>query len=57
MLPEMMDALAERARRSGNRPIVLTGVGTSSNGEIYVGMTWGPASPQTPQLFLSLSPL
>jgi len=29
MLPEMMDALAERARRSGNRPIVLTGVGTA----------------------------
>lgn len=36
---------------------VLTGVGTSSNGQIYVGMTWGPDSNVTSQLFLSLSPL
>lgn len=37
--------------------VVLTGVGTSSNGQVYVGMTWGPDTDTTPQLFLSLSPL
>ncbi len=37
--------------------VVLTGVGTSSNGQVYVGMTWGPDTGVTPQLFLSLSPL
>lgn len=37
--------------------VVLTGVGTSSNGQVYVGMTWGPDNDVTPQLFLSLSPL
>jgi hypothetical protein len=39
------------------RGVVLTGVGTSSNGQVYVGMTWGPDTGVTPQLFLSLSPL
>ena len=37
--------------------VVLTGVGTSSNGQVYVGMTWGPDTDVTPALFLSLSPL
>ena len=42
---------------SYRKGIVLTGVGTSSNGQVYVGMTWGPDTNVTPALFLSLSPL
>jgi hypothetical protein len=37
--------------------VVLAGVGTAANGEVYVGITWGPASGNlAQQLFLSLSP-
>jgi hypothetical protein len=37
---------------------VLSGVGTSSNGQVYIGITWGPQDAQlAQQLFLSLSPL
>ncbi len=37
---------------------VFSGVGSSSNGQIYVGITWGPANGDLAQnLFLSLSPL
>jgi hypothetical protein len=38
---------------------VLTGVGTSSNGVIYIGIAWGPTAKNlvTSNLFLSLSPL
>ena len=37
---------------------VLSGVGTSTNGQVYVGAAWGPSSSQLVQeLFLSLSPL
>jgi hypothetical protein len=38
--------------------LVLSGIGTSSNGDIYVGVAWGPRSGElAQQLFLSLSPL
>ena len=37
---------------------VLTGVGTSSNGQIYIGIAWGPLkSGLASEMFLSLSPL
>ena len=36
---------------------VYSGVGTSANGQIYVGITWGRTNDQAFQLFLSLSPL
>jgi tetratricopeptide (TPR) repeat protein len=37
--------------------VVLSGVGTAANGEVYVGMTWGPANGNLAEdLFLSLSP-
>jgi tetratricopeptide (TPR) repeat protein len=38
---------------------VLTGVGTSSNGEVYIGVAWGPSRSDTATFdeFLSLSPL
>lgn len=36
---------------------VLSGVGTSSNGEVYIGIAWGPPSGNLQnELFLSLSP-
>ncbi len=38
--------------------VVLTGVGTSSNGQIYVGVAWGPPNGELANdLFLSLSPV
>jgi phospholipase C len=38
--------------------VVLTGVGTAANGQIYVGLAWGPPNGQlASNLFLSLSPL
>lgn len=36
---------------------VYSGVGTSANGQVYVGLTWGHTNEQAFQLFLSLSPL
>jgi hypothetical protein len=37
---------------------VLSGVGTSTNGQVYIGVAWGPKdAPLVQQLFLSLSPL
>jgi tetratricopeptide (TPR) repeat protein len=37
---------------------VLSGVGTSTNGQVYVGVAWGPSRGRLVQeLFLSLSPL
>jgi tetratricopeptide (TPR) repeat protein len=40
------------------RGVILTGVGASSNGEIYVGVAWGPPNGELANdLFLSLSPL
>lgn len=36
---------------------VLSGIGTSSDGQIYVGITWGPTTTLVQDLFLSLSPL
>ena len=38
--------------------VVLTGVGTAANGQIYVGLAWGPPNGElASDLFLSLSPL
>ena len=38
--------------------IVLSGVGAAANGEVYIGITWGPQDGKLAQaLFLSLSPL
>ena len=38
--------------------VVISGIGTSANGEIYIGVAWGPRSGElAQQLFLSLSPL
>ncbi len=38
--------------------VIVTGVGTAPNGNIYIGITWGPADGALAQaLFLSLSPL
>ena len=38
--------------------VVLTGVGTAANGQIYVGLAWGPQNGELANdLFLSLSPL
>jgi tetratricopeptide (TPR) repeat protein len=34
-----------------------TGIGTSANGQIYVGITWGPTTSLVQNLFLALSPL
>ena len=37
---------------------VISGIGTSANGEIYIGVAWGPPGGElAQQLFLSLSPL
>jgi tetratricopeptide (TPR) repeat protein len=36
---------------------VLSGIGTSTDGQIYVGITWGPTTQLAEDLFLSLSPL
>ncbi len=41
-----------------NHGVVLTGVGTAANGQIYVGLAWGPPNGELANdLFLSLSPL
>lgn len=44
-------------RWSYKNGFVLSGIGTASNGEIYVGITWGPTQQLVQALFLSLSPL
>jgi tetratricopeptide (TPR) repeat protein len=36
---------------------VLSGVGTSANGQIYIGVAWAPTTASVSNLFLSLSPL
>jgi tetratricopeptide (TPR) repeat protein len=36
---------------------VLSGIGTAANGQIYIGVAWGPSADLAQQLFLSLSPL
>lgn len=37
--------------------VVLSGVGTAANGQVYVGLTWGPSDGKLAQdLFISLSP-
>lgn len=40
-----------------NNGYVYSGVGTASNGQIYIGIAWGHSNDLAYDLFLSLSPL